>query len=98
LIARLAEFFGTNLAIKLIEQRLGIECFNVTGAAGHEKEDDGFGFGGQVRFFGSERIEDGALGALLVQHGCERERTEAAEGVAHEFASAARDLKMAWVN
>src|SRR5207244_6459739 len=46
-------FYGNRLAIERIELRLVVKCFNVAGAAIHEKKDDALGFGREVRWFGS---------------------------------------------
>jgi hypothetical protein len=51
-----AEGFGNGLAGEFDEVRLGIEEIDVAGAAGHEKENDAFGFGGEVSGFRREWI------------------------------------------
>src|SRR5262245_9268051 len=44
LILGLAELFWPRLTIQFVEQRFGIECFQMTGPARHEEEDDGLRF------------------------------------------------------
>ena len=43
LILRFAELRRSRLAVQLVEQRLGIERFQVARSAGHEQKDDGLG-------------------------------------------------------
>ena len=89
LVLRLAKLLRPRLPFELIEQRLGIERFEVARPAGHEQEDHGRRLGGKVRRFGCERVNDGRAGLLVVQERGQREPAEAAEGVADEFASRA---------
>ena len=44
------------LAVILRQSRLGIECIDLRGAAGHEEKDDSFGRGGEVGTFGRQRV------------------------------------------
>src|SRR5215469_6259605 len=57
LIFGVAEPFGARLAVELDEEWLGIEGFQMAGAAGHEQEDHGFRLRlRQMRRFGRQRI------------------------------------------
>ena len=56
------EFGRWESAIELSQLRLVVKEFEMTGSTGHEKKDDVFGFGGEWRFFGSERITFGSIG------------------------------------
>jgi len=60
-------------SMELFEFGFGVEGIDVRDAAGHEHEDDAFGPGGEVGYFGSERIDgffyDTGGGAKLLENG-----------------------------
>src|SRR5262249_40917348 len=91
LVLGLAELFGPGLAIELIQERLGTNRSDVTGAAGHEEEDPRAGLrrkrgpsGGQLAVRSGVR--------LVIEERRQRKPAETAAGVAEEFAAGAGDL------
>jgi hypothetical protein len=71
------------LAVPFLQAGLGVEEVELTWTALHEKEDDAFGFRGEVRLLGRKRT--GGIGADEVSQG---ERAEASGEVPHELATA----------
>src|SRR5262249_25981242 len=85
LIFGIAKRFGSRPAVELIEQRLGIEGFEMAGAAGHEQKDHRFRLGmGKMRRLGSQRISRSGAEAVVVKQGGQGESTEAAKGISEK--------------
>ena len=89
LVFRLAEFRRARLAVEFVEQRLGVERFDVARPARHEQENDRLGFGVQMRRLGSQRVDGVGAKLLTGQHRRHRQRAESAECVRDEFAPVA---------
>ena len=65
---RIAELFRPRLAIELVEQRLGIEGFQMARTAGHEQEDHGLGLWPRpMRRLRCQRIGGGADASCMQQ-------------------------------
>ena len=95
LILRLAELGRPLLAVELVQQRLGVERLQVARSAGHEQEDDRLRLGLACAAAWEPADCNGAARSIfLLQHGAERQRAEAAEGVAEKLAAIAGDADM----
>src|SRR5579884_2436624 len=85
LIFGIAKRFGSRLAVELIEQRLGIEGFQMTGTAGHEQKDYRLRLGmGKMRRLGRQRIYRSGAEVLVVKQRGQGESTEAAKGISEK--------------
>ena len=91
LILRFAELRGPRLAVELVEQRLGVERFEMARPARHEQEDDRLGLGRQMRrpWPRADSSAPAAGAASFVQQRRQRQAAEAAEGIAEELAARA---------
>ena len=81
LVFDVAERFRPVLSVEPVEQRLGVERFDVTRAAGHKEENDRSGLG-RVRMRGrcGERIAGGCFEPLFPEHRRQRQRSDSATG------------------
>src|SRR5262249_1453749 len=82
LVFRFAETRRSLLPMKFIEQRLGIEGFQVAGAATEEKEDYRLRLCRLMRFLGRGGVDALRARFFLRQHRSERQRAKTTAGVA----------------
>src|SRR5262245_35356160 len=68
LVARFAEFLRARLAAQFVQERFGIECFEMARPASHEQEDHRLGFGQVMRRLCRERIERAGASLLVMKN------------------------------
>jgi hypothetical protein len=91
LIFRLAELGRPALAVELVQERFGVERFQVAGTAGHEEEDDGPRLRLEVRPL---RHLWRCTPSFLVQHGSQPHGAEADESIAEKLTAGTAAKRM----